>query len=74
MSPEVTIGAALHYLRSAKNMSARKLSIDAGLSASYIGKVEQGGLEPSFRAFCAIVQALHMTDAEIIFVVKHVKG
>jgi len=51
-------------------MSARSLSQAAGLSPSYVSKVEAGTMEPSFRAFCRIAGVLDMSDAEVLFVVK----
>lgn len=66
----VNLGNAIRFLRTDKGLSSRALSSMAGLSPSYVGKVESGDLNPSFDAFCAIVKALEITDYETMFLVK----
>jgi len=70
---DLTLAEALKYLRSKKNMSARRLSLAAGLSASYVGKVESGELLPSLNSFARIAGALDMSDVEILFLVRLVE-
>jgi transcriptional regulator with XRE-family HTH domain len=48
-------------------VSARRLSIDAGLSPSYVSKIESGEMEPSFSAFAAIAREVKMTSWELMF-------
>jgi transcriptional regulator with XRE-family HTH domain len=60
---------ALKLLREKKGISARTLSVSAGLSSSYVSKVEAGALEPSFSAFCRMAKVLGMTTSEILFLV-----
>lgn len=60
-----TVGMLLRAYREAKGMSARELSVSAGLSASYCGKVEAGTMAPSFRAMAKIMYRLGMTNGEI---------
>lgn len=70
MIEEVNVANAIRFLRQKRKMSARALSQAAGLSPSYVSKVEAGELEPSFRAFSRIARVLQMTDAEIVFLVR----
>ena len=70
MTEEVNVANAIRFLRTKRKMSARSLSQAAGLSPSYISKVEAGELEPSFKAFSRIADVLKMTDAEIVFLVR----
>lgn len=70
MSIDVPVSKVIRYLREKKSMSARAVSQAAGLSPSYVSKVESGSMEPSFKAFCRIAGVLGMTDGEVIFVVK----
>lgn len=65
MDPEVTVGSIVRAVRRAKGISARDLSLQAGLSESYVGKLESGSLEPSLSAFARIATELHLTPAEI---------
>lgn len=50
-------------------MSARELSLKAGLSESYVGKLEGGRIDPSLRAFGRLAMALGLTRAEVHFLV-----
>lgn len=62
---DLTVGALLHECRVARGRSARRLSLDAGLSESVVGKVESGAIEPSLRVFAAIVGELGLNRREI---------
>lgn len=66
----------LKSLRVKRGMTARELSLKAGLSQSYVSKVESGSLSPTLDAFARIVQQLGCSDLEILFIVKSffVKG
>ena len=46
-------------------LSARKVSELAGLSPSYVNKVESGEISPSLRAFSQITEALQLNDLEV---------
>jgi transcriptional regulator with XRE-family HTH domain len=61
---------AIRVLRAEQGISARKLAALAGLSPSYVSKVEAGQIEPSFRGFSAIATVLRMSQAEIMFLVQ----
>jgi predicted transcriptional regulator len=61
----ISLGAALKALRESRtDLSARALSLAAGLSESYVGKVESGQVEPSVRAFAKIVTHLRVKPGE----------
>ncbi len=70
MKDILTLGNAIKFLRTKKSLSSRALSSICGLSPSYIGKVEAGIIQPSFDAFCAIVQALKVNDTEVLFLIR----
>ena len=61
----VRLADAVHYYRKEKNLSSRALSLAAGLSPSYVGKLESGEIEPSVRAFARIAIILGMNQQEI---------
>lgn len=68
---QLTVGDTIRHLRENNTtMSARALSIAVGLSDSYVGKVESGSIEPSFRAFAKIAKGLGMTPPEIYILVS----
>lgn len=70
MAQNFNVGAAVAYARHRHGKSARKASLDAGLSESWAGKVETGEIAPSLRAFAHVAVALGFTDAEIALVVR----
>lgn len=65
----VTVGEVVEYARKRARMSTRQLSASAGLSPSYVSKLESGHLDPSFHAFSKIAN-LTMTPAEIVACVR----
>lgn len=56
---------AIRYLRKQRGLSARALSIKAGLSPAYVFKVETGAIEPSLRSFARLAVALGMSLGEV---------
>lgn len=61
--------AALQFLRKRKGLSARALSVAAGLSPSYVSKVESGEVQPSLHAFSRLARELRMTQHEVLFII-----
>lgn len=74
MAVPLTFGEAVAYVRRRQGLSQRALSDRAGLSASYVSKVEHGELEPSFRAFAQLAVALDLNAQEICVLVKNECG
>lgn len=60
----------LREFRERRGLSKRALSQRAGLSASYVGKLEAGEIEPSVRTFALIALALELTSHEVFFCVR----
>ena len=54
-------------LRERQGVSARSLSIQAGLSPSYVSKIESGQTKPSVDAFARLMAAVGASEAEIIY-------
>lgn len=52
-------------MRENRDLSARQVSELAGLSPSYVSKVESGEVSPSLKAFAKIAQALELNNAEV---------
>jgi predicted transcriptional regulator len=66
----VTVGHILRWVRSQRGLSARALSIQAGLSDSVAGKVETDAVDPSLATFARLVHHLGLNDHEIAFLVR----
>lgn len=70
-APQLTLGYVVRTLRRQRtDMSARALSIYAGLSESYVGKVETGNMDPSMRAFAKIAVALQLSPGELAVIIN----
>lgn len=68
---QVRASTAIAYLRSERaRCSARALSLNAGLSDAYVGKIESGAIEPSLRGFAKLAVALGMSATEIFMVIR----
>lgn len=67
---ELTVGHVIRAMRERRRLSARALSLSAGLSESYVGKVESGACEPSLRAFAKIVTQLGLNAQEVFLVLQ----
>lgn len=68
---DLPLGRFIRAYRRARKLSQRQLSITSGLSASYVGKVENGEIDPSFRAFAMLAHQLGFNSREIVYLVKH---
>ncbi len=68
-----TLAELLRHTRESRELSARALSKLAGLSESYVQKLEAGTLEPSLRAFTALCSALKLNQREILVFVSTAK-
>lgn len=66
----MTVRSLLRAAREARELSARGLSLQAGLSDSVVGKIESGEIQPSLRAFARIVSQLQLSDREIALLVR----
>lgn len=63
------VGEVVRAYREARGISARQLSLQAGLSESYVGKLEAGEMACSLTAFSKLAVTLRMKAGEIHAVV-----
>ena len=66
----LSLAEVLREFRQERGLSKRALSQRAGLSASYVGKLEAGEIEPSIKAFVAISRALKLSEREVMFCIR----
>lgn len=66
----IKTGDVIRYVRIRQGLSARALSLAAGLSESYVGKIEHGDCIVSLPVFSRIALVLGMSDQEIAMVVR----
>jgi predicted transcriptional regulator len=64
------VGAILRWARRQRGLSARALSMQAGLSDSVAGKVETHIVDPSLSTFALLVCELGLNDHEIATLVR----
>lgn len=67
---EMTVGDVLRWVRCQRGLSARALSVQAGLSDSVAGKVETDSVDPSLGTFARLVCELQLNDHEIATLVR----
>lgn len=56
--------------RERTGLSARSLSRQAGLSDSYVSKMEAGSIKPNLEAFAKLAKVLRLNDKELLFMVR----
>lgn len=52
------MGERIREARKIKGMSQEDLALEAGIDPSYVGGVERGQRNPSFRVLCAFAKTL----------------
>ena len=52
------LGERIRDARKQKNLSQEELAFEAGIDRSYMGGVERGQRNPSFKALCMIAKAV----------------
>jgi transcriptional regulator with XRE-family HTH domain len=67
---DLTFHELMKALRERAELSARSLSLAAGLSASYVSKIESGSVLPTISAFANIVKHLRISDKEIAYLLS----
>lgn len=70
MLNDLDFPSLMKVLRERQGMSARQLSLDAGLSASYISKIESGAVLPTINSFAHIVDRLNVSPVEIAYLLS----
>lgn len=60
----------MKFLRERAGLSARQLSLDAGLSASYVSKIESGVVLPTISSFAHIIQKLDVSPFEVSYLLQ----
>ena len=57
---DFAIGVTLRELREGRELTARRLSIDSGVSAAMISRIENGQVSPSISTLSALAKALEV--------------
>ena len=65
-----TFQELMRVIRERSGISARQLSLQAGLSASYVSRMERGDFHPTLDNFVKMVDILECTDSEILFILQ----
>ena len=71
MITEDVFAKRLAELRTARKISARRMSIDIGQCAGYISNIENGINYPSMQTFLYICDYLHITPSEFFDMDNH---
>jgi transcriptional regulator with XRE-family HTH domain len=68
-APRLRAGSAIRVARQRAGLSARQLSLNAGLGDAYVSRVEAGITDPGLRAFAKLAVALGLSPLEVWLVV-----
>lgn len=68
-APTIPVGDVLRYARQKAGLSARELCAKVGVSASYVTKVENGDIDPTFKTFSRMALTLGLNAHEVYFLV-----
>ena len=60
-----SLGDYVRMAREARGLSRRQLSMAAGLSESYVSKLESGSVDPSVRRFAVLARQLGFNQREL---------
>src|SRR6185369_11647489 len=66
MAPPFDIGKRLGSVRAQRGLSQGTVSRLAGLAPSYLSKIENGRIQPTFPTLWRILRALHADMAEVL--------
>jgi len=66
MAPPFEIGKRLGSVRAQRGLSQGAVSRLAGLAPSYLSKIENGRIQPTFPTLWRILRALHADMAEVL--------
>lgn len=70
MKNKMDFPSLMKLLRERRGISARQLSLDAGMSASYYSKIESGAVLPTISSFAHIVDRLNVSPVEIAYLLS----
>lgn len=66
----VSFGEMMRFFRERSSLSARVLSLRAGVSPSYVSKIERGDFYPALDRFARLVDHMKVRDDELVFLVR----
>lgn len=60
------LGKNIAKIRKNKKLKQADIAVDAGLNASYFGKIERGLVNPSLEKIYRIIKALNIKSSDIL--------
>ncbi len=74
-SPELRApGRAVRYLRARRELSQERLGERAGLHRNYVGAIERGEINPTFRVMLKLTRGLDVPLAKLIADTEQLRG
>ncbi|MCW2951040.1 MAG: transcriptional regulator, family [Conexibacter sp.] len=68
------LGYVIRELRRARSLSQEQLGFDSDLHRNYVGSIERGEINPTFRILLQLAQGLGMRLSEIIVIYENTPG
>jgi DNA-binding XRE family transcriptional regulator len=66
----VALGRAVRELRARRGLSQEALGFQSGLHRNYVGAIERGEINPSFRILIGLARGLRLPLSEIVSVTE----
>lgn len=66
----VALGRAVRELRARRGLSQEALGFQSGLHRNYVGAIERGEINPSFRILIGLAKGLKLPLSEIVSVTE----
>jgi len=64
----VALGRAVRELRARRGLSQEQLGFQSGLHRNYVGAIERGEINPTFRILIALARGLSLPLSELLVV------
>jgi transcriptional regulator with XRE-family HTH domain len=62
----ITLGRAIRELRTERNISQERLSLDSGVHRNYIGGIERAERQPTITTIAVLAQTLGVRPSELV--------
>jgi transcriptional regulator with XRE-family HTH domain len=74
-TPELhALGRATRYLRARRELTQERLGQRAGLHRNYVGAIERGEINPTFRVLLKLSHGLDVPLSKLITDTEHLRG
>ncbi|ADB48543.1 helix-turn-helix transcriptional regulator [Conexibacter woesei] len=70
----VVLGRAVRELRARRDLSQEQLGFHSGLHRNYVGAIERGEINPTFKTLLSLVRGLDLPLSELVLLYEHCRA